>query len=472
MPASSTPSKLFEQFEKLCESFTKYLYFERTPVDQKEYKLERMRILLAACRNPQNSIPIIHIAGSKGKGSTTILIESLLSAGGYRTGRFTSPHIHHYRERFYVSNVPQIEYAHSLLEVTREAEHIGQTCTEKAGSPTMFELLTLTAFLLFERLQCDIAVIETGLGGRLDTTNVVDPILSVITHLELEHTEILGNTIESIAAEKAGIIKKKVPVISSKQEENARIVLEKRAKDMQSPWIYLPDICAISNLSIRKNGMEFSAHMKQLSQEHISHHTMFEHTTEHLSSPTTNHGTTEFDIHSPLLGEAHSKNICLALASLHILGAPLPQHTIQETLKNTHIPGRMQRIDYNLFVDAAHTPHSISNAIETMAIIAPEGFTVLLGCVEGKKSDQIALNIRHPSIHRVIITDPIIRASDAKNLIAECTKHFIIHEYIPEARDALKILKKHQSPILCIGSFFLLAAIADIIYPESISVSD
>ena len=179
--------------------------------------LDRTRLLLTLLGNPQNNLKFIHVAGTNGKGSTCAFLESIMRTSGLKTGLFTSPYLMCFEDRIRVSNANISK--HSLTSVALQVKKAAETVERELGEhPTEFELMTAVAFKHFENEECDIVVCEVGLGGRLDSTNVVTPEVSVITHIGLDHQAILGNSLEEIAAEKAGIIKQNVPVVLGPQE--------------------------------------------------------------------------------------------------------------------------------------------------------------------------------------------------------------------------------------------------------------
>ncbi len=206
--------------------------FETTPPATREpYTLDRMWELMARLGDPQARLRVVHVAGSKGKGSTSAMIERVLRAAGQRTALYSSPHLHDARERLRVGGEPITEGDFVRL-VERLRPHI-----EALGSVTTFEALTAMAFVHFAETDVDVTVLEVGLGGRLDATNLVTPLVSVITPLGLEHTAVLGDTIEEIAAEKGGIIKAGVPVVTAAQPPEALAVLRRIASERQAPLI-------------------------------------------------------------------------------------------------------------------------------------------------------------------------------------------------------------------------------------------
>ena len=233
--------------DRLQQWLDSYLNFERLP--QKDiFWLDTMEFLCRKLGNPQDTFPSVHVAGSKGKGSTSVMIASILEAAGYKSGLYTSPHILSLAERVATAKGPLPEQIYQAA-TTRLMEAVSSIPARDLPGQrpiTWFELVTTFAFLCFREAQVDWAVFETGLGGRLDATNVIRPKISVITPIELEHTEYLGDTIEKIAEEKAGIIKVDVPVIIGPQKAAARAVLEKKARCLQCPVLEVADAVSVS----------------------------------------------------------------------------------------------------------------------------------------------------------------------------------------------------------------------------------
>ncbi|MDR1587474.1 MAG: tetrahydrofolate synthase, partial [Treponema sp.] len=214
----------------------------------KSFRLDRMEFLAALAGRPERCAPSIHIAGSKGKGSVTGMLSSMLEAAGRRVARYMSPHVSDYRERISLgaSFFDEDVYRAAGGEVRRIAESLGAGNSgagpfdprhEEGEGPSFFELLTLFFFLCARRGNCDVMVVETGMGGRLDSTNIVNPLVSVITVIELEHTEFLGNTLAAVAGEKAGIIKPGRPLVLGEQPPGALEVFRKRAAEKGSPFL-------------------------------------------------------------------------------------------------------------------------------------------------------------------------------------------------------------------------------------------
>jgi dihydrofolate synthase / folylpolyglutamate synthase len=207
-----------------------------------KFGIDRMRLLVAGIGHPERATPVIHIAGTNGKGSVAAMLESILSTAGWRTGLYTSPHLVKLGERVQVAReiLSEAEIVAFTQELLPVAEKIGQGGAD--DHPSFFEFMTAMAFLQFARKQCDIAIIETGLGGRLDATNVVDPEVAVITSIGLDHCDMLGDTIEQIAAEKAGIIKPGKSVVIGRLPSEAEAVIRRVAAERKAPVISVREV--------------------------------------------------------------------------------------------------------------------------------------------------------------------------------------------------------------------------------------
>ena len=210
-------------------SFVDYSLKKSSELAKADFNLDRMRALMVLLGSPEQKYPILHVAGTKGKGSTCALMASALTAAGYKTGLYTSPHLQDYVERIQIDRRP-VSHA-QLVELVEQVK----PAVSKIPKLTTFEITTAIGFLYFAQQNVEAAVIEVGLGGRLDATNVVTPIVSVITSLSYDHMAVLGNTLTLIAREKAGIIKPGIPVVSSLQKDEARAVLERVAKEQHAP---------------------------------------------------------------------------------------------------------------------------------------------------------------------------------------------------------------------------------------------
>ncbi|MEG4804652.1 folylpolyglutamate synthase/dihydrofolate synthase family protein [Microcoleus sp. ARI1-B5] len=287
--------------------------------------LERIHQLLEKLDNPHKQIPIIHVAGTNGKGSVCAYLSSALTAAGYRVGRYTSPHLIDWTERICINQKPISPTAlqQCLEKVVRAAEGNSET-------PTQFEIITAAAWLYFAEQKADIAVIETGLGGRLDATNVCEtPLVSVITSISLEHWQILGPTVADIAGEKAGILKSKCPAVIGELPESAKIVVEKRIQELDCPATWVKPA--------RDLGQGFAEY--QLNQNAV-----------------------KIKYQLPLLGQIQLMNSAIAIATIQTLqqqGWQISPTAIAEGIAKTQWPGRLQQTTWknrNILIDGAHNP--------------------------------------------------------------------------------------------------------------------
>jgi dihydrofolate synthase/folylpolyglutamate synthase len=311
--------------------------YEKTRIERytpETLDLSRVERLLAAVGDPHTGFLALHIAGTKGKGSTAAFAESCLRAAGYRTGLYTSPHLHTFRERIQLAGrkiareevVALVEEIHPLIERTPGA--------------TTFEVITTIGFLHFARKGVEVAVVEVGLGGRLDATNVLTPEVSVITSLSLDHTYLLGNTLAQIAFEKAGIIKPGVPAVSAPQRAEAIQVLEKVSQERKSPlievgrdWDYDPGLADLEGQSF---------------------------TVRRVAD-----GGSELDgtYWIPLLGRHQLENSASAIAALEVMrgrGFHISAQAVGDGMRNVQWPGRLEILSREplVVVDCAHNPYS------------------------------------------------------------------------------------------------------------------
>jgi dihydrofolate synthase/folylpolyglutamate synthase len=434
----------FTTFDQVCSYMESFTNLEKqTSYTVRTYRLDRMQALLDHFDHPERDFKSIHIAGSKGKGSTAVFIARGLSALGYKTGLYTSPHVETYRERFTMAGLFFDD--HFLLSTADEmiSRLESFTFTEDYGysDPTTFELLSLLGFLLFSHSGCEYAVIETGLGGRLDATNVVLPIMSVITPIELEHTAILGDTLTQIAGEKAGIIKPGVPVCISYQETESMDVLIRRAAEQGSEVRLLKD--EVSQIDSRTTHTGEVAHI------------------------TWSDGHTDRLLLS-MPGSFQSENASLALLVLRQIGCYDPELTIQ-AVSRAFIPGRMELIREapSIYVDGAHTPHSLARLYASFHQLYPDSCVLVFGAVEGKDHTTMArLSLSYFS--KIIISTPgSFKKSDPQALYQlflqlrsdEETEIYLI----PDAKKALDAAVEFARPcsgvVLATGSFYMAADI-------------
>jgi len=412
------------------------------------FKLDRMRELCASFGNPQDGCKTIHIAGSKGKGSVSSMIARVLEAGGHSVGLYTSPHLLHWKERISLAGDEMPEAM--LLEASEEVLSLvdGKLGTDFPGNelPTYFELTTLIAFLAFKLAGCDRAVIETGLGGRLDSTNVVLPAASVITPIELEHTELLGDTIPLIASEKAGIIKADRPCYVSRQRLEARKIIADKAEALHSPLREAPLLTFIHELSVSPSGTSARLSFAE-------------------GSPLGARYPAGIEAHTPMIGRIQADNMALALLAAGELEGDIGEDAAARGLARAFLPARFQilALDPPLVVDGAHTPDSVRLALESFASLFPGPAALLFACAEDKKSDSMAAALAS-SFSDITLTRP---GTFKKGNIHAVERSFAkvggsyrsIEEHEQAIAYAVSKSRELDIPLLVIGSFYLCAEV-------------
>jgi dihydrofolate synthase/folylpolyglutamate synthase len=344
-------------------SMTDYEKMRRVGYNHTNFNLSRMNRLLKALGNPHKAIRSVHIAGTKGKGSTAAMLANMLKACGYTVGLYTSPHLIDLRERIMVNGRMITE-----PEMTRLVARVAPAVTRMIkDSPTFFEIMTTIAFMHFVNRKVDIAVIETGLGGRLDSTNVLRPEACGITSISEDHQEQLGGTLAQIAQEKAGIFKAGVPIISAPQPQEVKNVLRREAAKTRAP------------LRFTGEDIEFSYRFE-------SSRVTGPHTRVCLTTPTSRYE----HLAVPLLGEHQAINCGVALGLLDALksrGFAINDQEAMQGLAKVVLPGRMEIIseDPRILVDGAHNPASIEALMRAIGQNIPyDSMVVVFGCSADK----------------------------------------------------------------------------------------
>ena len=434
----------------------------RTLGTMRSYRLDRMKILSDLAGNPETCAPAIHVAGSKGKGSVTGMTASILNTAKLLCSSYSSPHVMDFRERLslgkhFFDEATYYNAGNELKHITEEIINskipeyiIFQKGNESGEEPSFFELMTLWFFLCSRHANVNAMAVETGLGGRLDATNILDPLVSVITIIELEHTEILGSTIPEIAGEKAGIIKKSRPVIVAKQKNEALEVFLKKAKEIESPLFYFPEWGEISNIKVKKEGTLFDFKLKNPINRGI-----------HLIK----------DLFLNIPGEIQTENAGLAILACKIAFPDIPENIFKKAFEDFNIPARFQRIfiDPVLIIDGAHTCRSIENCVDTFSSLYGNGGILLFGCAEGKDVKAMANTILQ-CFSRIIITTPGNFKKSSPDYVYAIFDNLASQLkpgpeiiFIPETEKAisraLELGKDLNLPILGAGSFYLAAEI-------------
>lgn len=412
-------------------------------VSSEVWKLDRMRALMRQLGDPQNDLEIVHIAGSKGKGSTCNMLEGALQGCGYTTGVFTSPHLIDVRERVRVGGFPITEQAFddALAECRSAAAEIEKT----HGKPTYFELLTALALVVFAQQAVDIAILETGLGGRLDCTNIVSPRIVGLTHIQLEHTQILGDTLEKIAAEKAGIIKPGCVAISVPQPDEVVEVFRTKADEVGATLQVLgQDVIYTQRF---QSGIQSGPSGLICVGDEDSG---FEHVTV------------------PLMGMHQAPNCALALAimiQLRQLGYDLSERGIVAGLAQIEHRGRLECVMERprIYVDGAHTPDSVRSAIQAVAAhLDYDSLIVVFGCASDKDIPGM-IEALSTGADKVIFTRASAnpRAMDPEELKAQSLDaNGVMCETAPTVKDAINaaasVCDHAQDLILITGSFYVV----------------
>lgn len=430
-------------------SFVDYSLSRTIQLSPAHFDLTRMAAFLEHLGNPQEAYPSIHIAGTKGKGSVTALCASVLQEAGYRVGQYTSPHMDDFVERICINGVmmPHAELVSLVEEIKPIVTQIPRLTT--------FEITTGLALLYFARQKVDFAVVEVGLGGRLDATNVITPRVSVITSISYDHTAVLGNTLAEIAAEKGGIIKPRIPVVLAPQAAEARRVLVMIAEQRGAPLVQLGQDYFYAPISHTLNGQSFyvwSRDEQLLVDEYV------ESNGEHRWAPTR--------LSIPLLGIHQVENAATAYAALHTLklqGVSIREVAIQVGFARTSWPGRFEILRQSppVVVDSAHNPDSALRLRLALEDYFP-GLPVILvfGASEDKDVQGMFAELL-PRVRQVIAVKSFHpRAMEPERLVE------LAHQFGRPARivmdvadglDEALLLAGKEAVVLVTGSIFVVA---------------
>lgn len=393
--------------------------------------LERITALCDALGHPERDLRFIHVGGTNGKGSFCAMTESVLRAAGYRTGLYTSPYIKEFNERMRVNgeNISNDE----LIELTAQVRPIADAMEDK---PTEFELITAIAFLYFKRHNCDVVVLEVGLGGRLDSTNLIQsPCLSVVTGIDFDHTDLLGDTLEAIATEKGGIIKQNRPVLYGGIDPAVRNTLDSIAKEKNAPF-YTADRSRLT--------------VKQLS----------------VDGTVLNFGTL-CDLKLPLLGAYQPLNAVTVLSAMGILNQTkqfvISEKAIRAGLASVRWPARFEKLndrDPLIFFDGSHNPQGIASAVETVQTYFPSQKVAILTGVMRDKNYGVMIEHIGRIAQKVFTVTP---ANPRSLPSAEYAAHFsnsgidaVSCETVAEGvQNAIDYARSEQIPLICLGSLYL-----------------
>jgi dihydrofolate synthase / folylpolyglutamate synthase len=407
----------------------RFLYSLGNEVKTAKYGLERIATLLPALGHPERLPRIVHVAGTNGKGSVCAMIEAGLRAAGLRTGLFTSPHLVEPTERIRIGGCPvsarQFSAAFDRVHVCAE-----QLLNDGAIDfhPTYFETVTAMAFLLFQDQKTEAVVLEVGLGGRLDATNVVHPELCVITQVDFDHEALLGKSLEAIAGEKAGILKTGVPAVFAAQRPEARQTLDRRAASLGVDIIHAQEKWHVENVELSAQGSAFTVH-----------------------------DGSEMRIHCPLAGEHQVANAVVAVAALERLSIQVS--AIERGIANTRWPGRLHRVSDSpeIILDGAHNPAGArALGAYIQRFYSNRRVVMVYGAMRDKAVEEIA-GILFPRADEVIATAP--RQSRAVD--PETIRALAAHPNLrtaPDLRAALDLARAGDphGVIFVTGSLFLV----------------
>ncbi|HUF00666.1 MAG TPA: folylpolyglutamate synthase/dihydrofolate synthase family protein [Anaerolineales bacterium] len=377
-------------------SFVDYSLKHISELAKAEFNLDRMFALMGELGEPQEKYPIIHVAGTKGKGSVAALCASALQGAGYKTGLYTSPHLWDYVERIQINGEP---ISHQqLVKLVEEVK----PAVAKIPKLTTFEITTALGFLAFAKNNANAAVIEVGLGGRLDATNIVMPKVSVITSLSYDHMAVLGNTLGKIAGEKAGIIKEGVPVVSAPQTDEALEVVERVAKEKNCPFVLVGKDVKFERLTSSLDGQSlrlssFPPALPGADQPGRCASGASVFPSQELQS---------IELTIPLLGVHQIENAAIAYAALRTSGIPILDEAIQKGFAQVKWPARFEvlRREPPVIVDSAHNPDSALRLRETLDEYIPERPVILLLCALEDKDISGMLEELKPRLECVVAT--------------------------------------------------------------------
>ncbi|MBE6724887.1 MAG: bifunctional folylpolyglutamate synthase/dihydrofolate synthase [Ruminococcaceae bacterium] len=397
--------------------------------------LERISELTERLGHPERDLTFIHIAGTNGKGSVSAMLDSILRAAGYRVGLFTSPYIERFNERIRFDGEDI-----SDEDLARDTETVKNCADQMEDAPTEFELITAIAFVYYRRIGCDFVVLECGLGGRLDSTNVIDTsILSVITGIALDHCAILGDTTEKIAAEKAGIIKPGVPVLLGEADEGATDVIRKTAGAKESPFVRV-DFEGITDISASLSGTSFRYFGR--------------------------------DVKTALTGLYQTRNTATVLRAVELLrqsGVKIPESSVAEGLSRVRWKARMEVLhaaDPLMVYDGAHNPQGVSGAAENIrSLLSPlseDGrIGLLMGVMADKDHRDMIRTLSSFAAFAVTVRPDNARSLDPQSAAREFRECGVTAESgadLAEAvRRAVGLARESKRPLLCLGSLYMYA---------------
>jgi len=436
---------LMQDFLDWVDSF---LNFEKLP-QKNIFWLNMMEFLCSHLGNPQDEIKSFHVAGSKGKGSVCAMISSILTTAGKKNGVYASPHINDFRERIRLNDsfFPDEIYERAAVELKEKFEQIKNELP-KERAVTWFELVTVYAFLVMKCAKVDEAVYEVGLGGRLDATNIIKPQISIINTIELEHTEFLGNTLEQIASEKAGIIKDGIPVICAQHPQNVKNVFIEKAREHNSKIIFAFDL-------LKKLEYSYDSTQKIMNVKIDS---------ELFKRPLS--------YSTKMPGSFQAQNALLAASAVKLIHPQITEDVFEQALSKVKLPARFEIIHnpenypglQDMIIDGAHTVKSISNTMETLEkLYKGKKLHLLFACAADKDVSHIAALFCN-KFSKVTLTRPgLTKSCNAEKMNKAFSDAEIKADYFENYEEgikkALELAEREKAVLLVTGSFYLASEV-------------
>jgi dihydrofolate synthase/folylpolyglutamate synthase len=413
-----------------------------------KFDLHNITALCEQLGHPERAFPSAHIAGTNGKGSTAAMLASILGAAGLRAGLYTSPHLLRINERVRLggSDISDADFAETFTRIHEVIEEL-LASGKLAAHPTYFECLTAMAFEFFARQRADFAVFEVGMGGRLDSTNVIVPQVAVITQIDFDHENFLGHSIEEIAAEKAGVIKPGAWVVSATEDPAAQTVIRRRAAQQSAHLIEMDSSYDVSRMSTTNGRYRFGVTLPQIATSRAH----------------------EIEVALPLAGRFQVRNALTAIAAARVLaplGFPIDERAIVRGLESVRWPGRLELVQDRLqdrpavYLDGTHNP---AGARELAAFwqehLAGRRIHLIYGAMRDKAIDEVA-GVLFPRAATVILTQSRQPRSISAQALAEITSHHASYvEVIPEPAAALERALEIAEPedvVFATGSLYLV----------------
>src|SRR6201993_1642179 len=384
-----------------------------------KFNLENITILAKSLGHPEQKYPSAHIAGTNGKGSTAAFLESILRHGGYRTGLYTSPHLERINERIHVDGeeIPDAAFANIFSRIHSVIERLLADGTLR-GHPTFFECVTAIAFVHFAEAGVQFSVFETGLGGRLDSTNIVIPQVSIITRIDFDHENFLGHSLREIASEKAGIIKPGVPVVVAEQRDESRQVLLARAREFGAPFV--------------ETNTTFTIEASQMADG----------CARALIKETAS--GSKYELRPQLAGRFQLQNALNAVAAprgLQSQGFHIAADAVEQGIATAVWPGRIEKVHScpDIYLDGAHNPSAARElALFLAQNLRSRKLVVIFGALRDKAVDEVA-GILFPLANEAIFTQPSTSRSISASQLAEIAGHHAArYQVIPDPERALE----------------------------------